>query len=141
MELARIRKLFGDLPVVSVATVDPTGSPHVVPLWFVWRDDAVYVSTRTSSRTWRNAAREPRVSITVDVGRSWVEIAGVVVEGKAELLSPEEPSMRGPMSAWHEKYRTLLAGDGFERFTGEIRRIGFLRVEPERVLGWDHARA
>jgi hypothetical protein len=48
--------------------------------------------------------------------------------------------MRKPISAWHEKYRSLLAGDGFARFTEEIHVMGFLRVVPEHVLTWDHAR-
>lgn len=140
MELAAARKLFGGLPVVCVATVGPDGAPHVVPLWFVWLEDALYVSTRRESRTWRNALADPRVSVTIDVGRSWNEIAGVVVEGLAEPFAAEHASMRASMSAWHEKYRSLLAGQGFGRFTEEIRGLAFLRVEPGRLLGWDHAR-
>lgn len=140
MDLAQARRMFGDLPVVNVATVGPDGAPHVVPLWFVWRDDAVYVSTRRPSRTWSNAAADPRVSLAIDLGRSWVELVGVVVLGNAELLGPEHPSMRSPMSAWHEKYRSLLAGDGFRRFTEEVRHLGFLRMVPRRILPWDHAR-
>jgi len=140
MDLAQARRMFGDLPVVNVATVDLDGAPHVVPLWFVWRDDAVYVSTRRPSRTWSNAAADPRVSLAIDLGRSWVELVGVVVPGNAELLGPEHPSMRSPISAWHEKYRSLLAGDGFQRFTEEVRHLGFLRVVPRRILPWDHAR-
>ena len=42
------------------------------------------------------------------------------------------------MSAWHEKYRSLLAGDGFERFT-EGPGLGFLRVGPDASDAWDHA--
>jgi nitroimidazol reductase NimA-like FMN-containing flavoprotein (pyridoxamine 5'-phosphate oxidase superfamily) len=141
VDLAAARKLFAPLPVASVATVGPDGAPHVVPLWFVWPEDALYVSARRPGRTWTNATSEPRVSIAIDVGRSWVEVAGIVVHGRAEPLAPDHPSMRTPMSAWHEKYRSLLTGDGFARFTEEIRVIGFLRVPPERVLTWDHARA
>ncbi|MFB3739190.1 MAG: pyridoxamine 5'-phosphate oxidase family protein, partial [Candidatus Velamenicoccus archaeovorus] len=48
--------MFGGLPVLSVATINPDGSPHVVPLWFVWPDDALYVSTRRPSRTWSNVS-------------------------------------------------------------------------------------
>lgn len=140
MELATARKLFGALPVVSVATVSPGGSPHVVPLWFVWLEDALYVSTRREGRTWRNVQADPRVSVTIDVGRSWNEIAGIVLEGPAEPLPAEHPSMRDPISAWHEKYRPLLSGEGFERFAEEIRGLAFLRLVPERVASWDHAR-
>jgi nitroimidazol reductase NimA-like FMN-containing flavoprotein (pyridoxamine 5'-phosphate oxidase superfamily) len=135
-----MRKLFADLPAVSVATVDRRGQPHVVPLWFVWPEDAVYVSTRRDGRTWANARNDRRVALSIDVGRSWVELAGVMVEGKAELLAPDDALMRGPISAWHEKYRSLLAGDGFQMFADEVRELGFLRVAPERLIGWDHAR-
>ena len=141
MDAAAARRMFGGLPVVAVATVSPDGSPHVVPLWFVWPEDALYVSTRLDGRTWRNARADARVAVSIDLGRSWTEIAGVVVEGLAELLPAEHPSMRGPISAWHEKYRPLLAGEGFERFAEQVRGLGFLRVEPRRVLSWDHARA
>jgi hypothetical protein len=48
--------------------------------------------------------------------------------------------MRKPISAWHEKYRPLLTGDGFARFAEEIRSLTFLRIEPQRVSAWDHAR-
>ncbi len=139
MDQTRARKLFGDFPVVMVATVGPNGAPHVVPLWFVWREDAVYASTRRPSRTWSNVEADPRVSLTVDVGRNWVEVAGVVVEGRADLLPAEHPDMRVPISAWHEKYRALLSGGGFLRFAEAVPHLGFLRVVPERLLSWDHA--
>jgi PPOX class probable F420-dependent enzyme len=139
-DLAAARRMFAGLPVVSVATLNPDGSPHVVPLWFVWPDDAVYISTRRPSRTWRNVSADPRVSLTIDVGRSWTEMAGIVVEGSAEILQADHPSMRKPISAWHEKYRPLLVGDGFARFAEEVAGLIFLRVVPERLVGWDHAR-
>ena len=139
-DVAAARRMFASLSSAAVATVNPDGSPHVVPLWFVWPEDAIYVSTRRDGRTWANVANEPRVAVTIDLGRSWVEIAGIEIRGRAEPLPAEHASMRKPISAWHEKYRPLLAGDGFSRFAEEIRGLGFLRVVPDRVLAWDHAR-
>lgn len=140
VDLGPARRMFGGLPAVSVATLDEDGSPHVVPSWFVWPEDAIYVATRREGRTWRNVVRDPRVALTIDVGRSWVEIAGIEVRGTARALAAEHADMRAPISAWHEKYRPLLAGEGFARFSEEVRSLGFLRVEPERVAFWDHAR-
>ena len=139
-DVAAARRMFASLSSAAVATVNPDGSPHVVPLWFVWPEDAIYLSTRRDGRTWANVANEPRVAVTIDLGRSWVEIAGIEIRGGAEPLPAEHASMRKPISAWHEKYRPLLAGDGFSRFAEEIRGLGFLRVVPDRVLAWDHAR-
>jgi hypothetical protein len=140
VDVAAARRMFSGLPVANVATLNPDGSPHVVPLWFVWVDDALYVSARRPGRTWANASNDPRVALTIDLGRAWVEIAGLEVRGHADLVTADHPDMRRAMSAWHEKYRSLLAGDGFSRFAGEVRDVGFLRVGLERVAAWDHAR-
>lgn len=139
-ELGAARRMFASLPSAAVATTSADGSPHVVPLWFVWQEDAIFVSTRQDSRTWANVARDPRVAITIDLGRAWVEVAGVEILGSAEPFSAESAAMRTPISAWHEKYRPLLAGDGFARFAEEVRGLGFLRVVPDAVRAWDHAR-
>ncbi len=140
VDLVAARRMFGSLPSVAVATLNPDGSPHVVPLWFVWLEDALYVSTRREGRTWSNAVGDPRVAVTIDVGRAWVELAGLVIVGRAEPLAAEHETLRAPISAWHEKYRPLLTGTGFERFSDEIRGLGFLRVVSDRVAAWDHAR-
>jgi hypothetical protein len=106
--------------------------------WFVWREDALYVATRMGDRTWEHGMRDPRVSIVIDRGRDWSEIAGIRVEGVTETLPAEHPDLRAPMSAWHEKYRTMLGGDAFERLTEAVQALGFLRVAPSRVDAWDH---
>ena len=134
-----VRRAFRDLPTARLATVDARGAPHVTALWFVWHEDGLYLSVRRGSRTWEHVERDPRVSIVIDRGREWTELAGVGIEGIAELLPAEHPQMRAPMSAWHEKYRSMLAGDGFERFTDAVPLLGFLRVEPSEVRSWDHA--
>lgn len=139
-DVGAARRMFASLPSAAVATSDPDGSPHVVPLWFVWPEEAIFLSTRRESRTWANAGLDPRVAITIDLGRAWVEIVGVEIRGNAERLSAESPSMRKPISAWHEKYRALLTGEGFSRFAEDVRSLGFLRVVPDRILAWDHAR-
>jgi hypothetical protein len=39
-----------------VATVWPDGRPHVMPVWGVWRDEAVWFSSSLGSRKARNLA-------------------------------------------------------------------------------------
>jgi nitroimidazol reductase NimA-like FMN-containing flavoprotein (pyridoxamine 5'-phosphate oxidase superfamily) len=140
VDVGAARRMFAGLPAMSVATLNADGSPHVVPLWFVWPEDAVYVSTRREGRTWSNVSADPRLAMTIDLGRSWVEIAGIEIRGRAQLLPAEHEDMRGPISSWHEKYRPLLAGEGFARMAEEIRGLAFLRVVPDLITAWDHAR-
>ena len=67
-----------------------------------------------------------------------MELSGARVEGVAEPLPAEHPDLRTPMSAWHDKYRSMLAGQGFERFAMAVPTLGFLRVVPAVVATWDH---
>jgi len=96
------------------------------------------VATRVGDTTWEDALRDPRVSVLIDRGRDWMELTGARVEGVAELMPAEHPDLRAPMSAWHDKYRTLLAGEGFERLAVAVPILGFLRVVPAVVATWDH---
>jgi hypothetical protein len=134
-----LRRTFRDVAAARLATLTADGAPYVAALWFVWREDGLFLSTRLGSPTWEQAGHDPRVSLVIDRGRDWNELAGVGLEGRAELFPAEHPDIRGPMSAWHEKYRSMLAGDGFERFTEAVPTLGFIRVEPVRVRTWDHA--
>ncbi|HZA00209.1 MAG TPA: pyridoxamine 5'-phosphate oxidase family protein [Acidimicrobiales bacterium] len=139
MNLLDARRVFADLQVVEVATTRPDGSPHVVPLWFTWRDEAIYVSCRRESVTWRAVERDPRVALTFHVGQAWDELAGAVVYGRADPLAADHPALRGVMSDWFEKYRALLAGEAFRRYARDVETPGILRVRPHRLISWDHA--
>jgi PPOX class probable F420-dependent enzyme len=138
VNLLEARLVFGDLQVVEVATTLPDGGPHVVPLWFVWRDEALYVSARRTSATWHNVERDPRVALTFHRGRKWNELVGAVLHGRADPLSPAHPALAGVMSSWYEKYRLLLGGEAFRRFAEQVEDPGMLRVRPERLANWDH---
>ena len=74
------------------------------------------------------------MSVLIDRGRDWPELAGVRVEGVAEAYPAEHPDLRAPMSQWHEKYRQMFARDGFEAFTRDVHALGFLRVVPSRSI-------
>jgi hypothetical protein len=137
-DIEQVRRGYRDVPTCRVATVRPDGGPHVAPRWFVWPDEAIWVATPVGDTTWTHAARDARLSILIDRGRDWNELAGVRIEGVAEAMPAEHPDLRAPMSAWHEKYRSMLSGDGFERFAERVPVLGFLRVVPARVEAWNH---
>lgn len=139
MNAAEVRRTFRDTRVVHVGSVLPDGAPHVVPLWFVWLEEAVYVSCRRQSKVWQNLERDPRVALQFDRGAAWTEQAGVLVTGQAEFLQGDDPAAKRALSAWFEKYRGELAGYGFAAYTEQITEPVVIRVRPERLATWIHA--
>jgi nitroimidazol reductase NimA-like FMN-containing flavoprotein (pyridoxamine 5'-phosphate oxidase superfamily) len=135
---ADARRLFRDTPIVRVATLLPDGDPHVVPLWFVWLEEGVYVTCRRSSRVWANLVRDPRVALEFDRGRAWPEHQGLMLSGRAELLGADHPAAKQAISAWFEKYRTDLGGSGFEMYADQVAEPALFRLRPDRIAAWSN---
>ncbi|MEP7059688.1 MAG: pyridoxamine 5'-phosphate oxidase family protein [Actinomycetota bacterium] len=133
-----LRKTFRDVSACRIATVGSGGAPHVATRWFVWVEEGLFVATRQDDVTWRNAIAEPRVSVVIDRGREWVDLAGVRLSGPAMPIVMEVPELRAPMTAFHEKYRTFLAEDGFERFAASVPQLVFLQLGLGDIDAWDH---
>ncbi len=67
-----------------VATVSPSGEPHVVPMWFVWHDGRFYMNTLKKARRTRDLENGSPVSIVIDAGHEYGELCGVTMYGTFE---------------------------------------------------------
>ena len=77
----------GQLEQVStywLATVNPDGVPHVMPVFGVWSDGALYFTSGEAARKAKNLARNPRCVITA-AGKS----LDLIVEGEAVKVRDE----------------------------------------------------
>ena len=59
-----------------LTTVAPDGAPHVMPVWAVWHEGALWLSTGGRSRKARNLREVPRCAVHVD-GEDPVIVHGV----------------------------------------------------------------
>jgi PPOX class probable F420-dependent enzyme len=65
-----------------LATVNPDGTPHVMPLGVLWVDDAFYFNAGAGTRKAKNLARDPHCALTVAT-----HDFDLVVEGKATRVT------------------------------------------------------
>jgi PPOX class probable F420-dependent enzyme len=65
-----------------LATVRPDGRPHLMPVWAVWHEDALWFSSSLGSRKIRNLQAEPRCSLSTEDGDR-----PLVIEGRAEIVT------------------------------------------------------
>ena len=71
--------------ILRLATVDKNGIPHIVPVWYLYKNGKFYVGTNTSTKKARNISRNTKVSFCVDSGvRS--PIFGVMGIGTAKII-------------------------------------------------------
>jgi F420H(2)-dependent biliverdin reductase len=91
-------------PIIWLATVRPTGRPHLVPLWFVWAGDGIYLCVAGASVKVRNLVANPAVALALESGS-----APVVVEGQATLLARPWPDE--VVAGFQRKYRWTITTD------------------------------
>jgi len=118
-----------------VATVGADGGPHVSALWYVWDGTAIWLNSIVKSQRWVNVVRDARVSLLVDGGAEFMELHGVELLGKAEVVG-EVPRGSDPDPAVAEAER--LFGDKYVggTFVSDGRHA-WLRVVPEKIVSWD----
>lgn len=115
---------------VRVATADPAGTPHVVPLWFVWHEGAMYLNSTLGNVTVENMLRSGKATAVVDAGEAYDELRGVTIAGRVERLggfAPDEVER-----AWSDKY---LGGN--EPPYRRWKNRSWFRLYPERIASWD----
>ena len=86
-----------------LATVRPDGTPHLVPIWFVWVAGKIYLCTGADSVKVRNLTRNPQVSIALEDGTH-----PIVIEGRAE---PIERPPAAVINEFQRKYDWNITTD------------------------------
>jgi len=125
-------------PVLArLATANPTTlQPHVVPVWFEWDGEAVWISSFDSTRKMRDLEGNPRVSIAIDTADDAEHIRGVVFEGTAEVIS--DPAVVALRST--SIYVRYLGEEGARKpdpaswIVDPENRI--IRLAPQRIYIW-----
>ena len=76
--------------ILRLATVDKTGTPHIVPVWYMYSRDKIYVGTNTKTEKAKNIKAHRKVSFCVDVGVNSPKIFGVMGQGNAKLIKDKQ---------------------------------------------------
>ncbi|MFC6062844.1 PPOX class F420-dependent oxidoreductase [Streptomyces ochraceiscleroticus] len=130
VEFSEALKKVLDSPVlVTVATIQPDGSPQVSPVWVKRDGDDLLFSTTEERRKAANLRRDPRVTVVVqapDDPYVYAEIRGsaeLTGEGAQELL--DEVSVK-------------YTGKPYAEFNPKAGRDGtrlVVRITPRKIVG------
>ena len=118
-----------------VASVGGDGSPHVTPLWFVWDGASLWLTSIVRSQRWTDLQRDGRVSVIVDTGHDFMELRGVEIKGRAEVVG--EVPRTGEPNAELEVPERLFADKYAGGRVHHDGRHAWLRITPEKMVSWD----
>lgn len=138
MSDAEIAEFVERSRTATMATVLPSGRPHLVAMWYAVLDGEIWFETKAKSQKAVNLRRDPTVTVMIEDGHTYDTLRGVSIDGRAEIVdSDPELLHRVGVSVW-ERY-TGPYSDDMKPFVEQMmhNRIA-VRVVPERTRSWDH---
>ena len=126
---------------IILTSLDRQGYPHSVAMWYVADPDGtVLMTTFAKSQKAVNLRRDPRCALLLESGRTYPELKGLLVRGRAALDGDVEHVL-DVLARVHAKYNAPGPADGLrEAMRGQARKRVVIRVRPVRVASWDHAK-
>jgi PPOX class probable F420-dependent enzyme len=126
------RRLLGRL-----ATASSEGQPHVVPVWFLWEDGAVWISSYRSTRKVIDIERNDKCALVVDIENAVDGLTAVALEGRAEVISAPTDDAKQRIERVYIKY---LGPEGVfemdpQTWLNSPENI-LIKLTPTRVKAW-----
>lgn len=126
---ARAERRLREEEVVWFTTVDSHGTPQPVPVWFLWSDGTLLLTTPHGTAKLRNLARSPRASVSFNATHSGGDVVVLVGGAAVDAFTTEE------RTAYDKKYGAAMAGLGMTPEQFHARYDTPVRFTPERLRG------
>lgn len=117
--------------IIWLSTVRPDGRPHLVPVWFLWEGSTVLIFSQPNNQKIRNLRQNPNVMLALESNGDGSDV--VTIEGKAELLTPDEVASSHP--AYIEKYGEDIKGINMTPETMLAAYSQAIRITPSKFGG------
>lgn len=88
---------------IWLATVRSGGQPHLVPIWFVWHRQKVYICTGSKSIKAQNIIGNPQVALALEDGDK-----PIVIEGQAKSIGKAD---QATIDEFQKKYDWNITTD------------------------------
>jgi PPOX class probable F420-dependent enzyme len=134
---AEIQEFLLGARSATIATIGPTGHPHLVAMWFCVIDGDICIETKAKSQKVLNLRRNPQISCLVEDGATYEELRGVAIEGTAEISEDPDLLWQVGVGVW-ERYYAPYSEEVKPFVEAMLNKRVVVRIASERVRSWDH---
>ena len=137
MSDAEVAQFLREGHTMSVATNGRDGYPHLVAMWYGFLDGKPAFWTYARSQKTRNLERDNRITCMIEDGKSYDQLRGVMLAGRATIFRDAETVMKVGASVY-ERYNGPLTDETRPMVQLMGRKRVAVCIEVERVVSWDH---
>ncbi|MGZ4674691.1 MAG: pyridoxamine 5'-phosphate oxidase family protein [Ilumatobacteraceae bacterium] len=127
--------------ILNVATIGPTGHPHLVAMWFAMVDRKPVFWTYGKSQKVANLRRDSKMTGLVESGDSYDQLRGVELRGRGAIVDDYDAVLEiGKAVGVKYNGPSALDETALPFFEAQAtKRVGVI-FEVEHLVSWDHTK-
>lgn len=122
-----------------LASVSPSGTPHVVAMWYAVIGGQLWFETKAKSQKVENLRRNPTLSVLLEDGETYDRLRGVSMEGHGVIVDDADALWDVGVSIW-ERYTGPYTDEVRPLVEYMLNKRVAIRFDVTRVRSWDHAK-
>lgn len=138
---AEIQTYLEEQTVLNVASIGPTGHPHLVAMWYVVMDSKVTFWTFGKSQKVVNLRRNDKITGLIESGDSYDQLKGLEIVGSARLIDDYE-SVLAIGKAVGLKYNGegAISDAAMPFLEAQARKRIGIAIDVDQYVSWDHSK-
>jgi PPOX class probable F420-dependent enzyme len=142
MDEAEVRAYLDSQQILNVATIGPTGHPHLVAMWYAFVGDVICFWTFAKSQKIQNLRRNPKMSGLVESGGAvYSELRGVELVGTGRIVDDYEAVLEiGKAVAVRYNGEAALSDAALPFIEAQARKRLGVAFDVSSVVSWDHTK-
>ena len=127
--------------VLNVATIGPTGHPHLVAMWYAMVDGKAVFWTFSKSQKILNLRRDDKMTGLVESGDTYDQLRGVELRGRGLIVDDYDEVLEIGKAVGVKYNGPSVLGDSALPFleAQASKRLGVV-FEIDHVASWDHTK-
>ncbi len=133
-----IESVLAEPVLARLATTNPkTMQPHVVPVWFMWDGQCVWISSFVSTRKIRELQVNPRGAALIESKQEGSKLQAVLLEGTVELVTQPREQVKEIASRIYIRYlgEAGLNDPEPQSWLSDPENL-LVKLTPTRIISW-----
>jgi hypothetical protein len=136
-----VQAYLAEQTVLNVATIGPSGHPHLVAMWYTLIDGKVVFWTFGKSQKIVNLRRDGKMTGLIESGDAYEQLKGVELVGTGTIIEDYEDVLAiGKAVGVKYNGEGILSDAALPFLEAQARKRLGVRFEIERIVSWDHSK-
>ena len=141
MSDSEIAAYLEEQTILNIASIGPTGHPHMVAMWYVVMDEKVTFWTFGKSQKIVNLRRDKKITGLVESGDTYDQLKGLELVGSATIVEDSDTVLAiGKAVGLKYNGDGAISDAALPFLEAQAKKRLGIQINVEQIVSWDHTK-